>query len=267
MMKTNKPKKPLVSTTILAVIILICGLADLLAPGDATRMDFNALAAPPNADHLFGTDAMGRDLFLMILHGGQVSLVIGGLSSVITAVIAISYGSIAGLAPKWLDHLLMRLAELILSVPSILYVVSILAILGQPSILTLSIAIGVTSWMNIAKIVRTEVQQLQGSEYILAARLMNAKFFYLLKQHLLPNFMPSILFMLIYNVSQAIAAEATLSFLGLGMPPGSATWGALMSLSQDALLTNSWWIILIPSLFLVTTLICMTNIGEYFRRC
>jgi peptide/nickel transport system permease protein len=262
----NNVKKPIVSAVILGIIILACTLADAIAPGNGTRMDFNALNLPPDAAHIFGTDEMGRDLFKMILHGGQVSLVIGLLSSVITAFIAMVYGAAAGLAPKWLDDLLMRFTELMMSVPSILYIVSILAILGDTTVLSLSIVIGATSWMNIAKIVRAEVRQIHGSEYILASRLMGAKFPYILWQHLLPNFMPSIMFMLIYNVSQAIAAEATLSFLGLGMPPGFATWGSLMSLSQDALLTNSWWIIVIPSLFLITTLVCITNIGEYFRR-
>jgi peptide/nickel transport system permease protein len=262
----NNTKKPVVSAAILGFIILACALADVIAPGDGLRMDFGALDIPPDATHIFGTDEMGRDLFKMILHGGQVSLIIGFLASVITAFIAIVYGGAAGLAPKWLDDLLMRFTELLMSVPSILYTVSILAILGKPTVVSLSIVIGATSWMHIAKIVRGEVRQIHRSEYILAARLMGAKFPYILWQHLLPNFMPSIMFMLIYNVSQAIAAEATLSFLGLGMPPGSATWGYLMSLSQDALLTNSWWMIIIPSLFLITTLVCITNIGEYFRR-
>jgi peptide/nickel transport system permease protein len=264
----NGKEKPFVSSIILGGIILACILADVIAPGDAARMDFSAgaLLNPPGAQHIFGTDNLGRGLLGMILHGGRVSLFIGLLASSTAAVIAIIYGTAAGLAAKWLDDLLMRFAELIMSVPSILYIVSIQAALGKPTVLSLALLIGATSWMSVAKIVRAEVRQLHGSEYILSAKLMGANFPYILRRHLLPNFMPSIMFMLIYEVSQAIAAEATLSFLGLGLPPGSVTWGSLMSLSQDALLTNSWWIIVIPSLFLITTLVCMTNIGEYFRR-
>lgn len=261
----DNKRKPLASAVILLGMILACTLADILAPGDIARMDLEALLHPPGGGHLFGTDPLGRDLFQMILHGGRVSLIIGLLASVIAALIAILYGCLAGLAPKWLDHLLMRFTELMLSVPPMLFIVSILGIMGKPDLWSLSVVIGITSWMNIAKIVRGEVRQIHRSEYILASRLMGAKFPYLLCRHLLPNFMPGIMFMLIYNVSQAIAAEATLSFLGLGMPPGAATWGGLMSLSQEALLTNSWWVILIPSLFFITTLVCMTNIGEYFR--
>ncbi len=259
-------KKPLPSAAVLAAIMLLCALADFIAGGDASYMDLNALLVPPGAAHLFGTDQTGRDLFKMILHGGRVSLTIGLLATGITALIAFVYGGAAGLAPKWLDGLLMRLTELLLSVPSVLYVVSIQAVLGKPTVLSLSVVIGATSWMAIAKIIRAEVRQIHESEFILASRLMGARFPYILRRHLLPNFMPSVMFMLIYQVSQAIAAEATLSFLGLGMPPGSATWGALISLSQDALLTNSWWVIIIPSAFLITTLVCMTNIGEWLRR-
>lgn len=262
----NKGKKPVISTCILSAIVLVCVFASVIAPGNPTRMDLDALLLSPTATHPFGTDGLGRDLFKMVLYGGRISLMIGAVASLIAAIIAMIYGTIAGIAPKWLDSFLMRLTELIMSVPSILYIISLQAILGKPTLLSLSVVIGVTSWMSIAKIVRAEVRQIHRIEYILAARLMNAGFFYTLRRHLLPNFMPAIMFMLIYNISQAIAAEATLSFLGLGMPPGSATWGALMSLSQDALLTNSWWLILIPILFLVITLVCITNIGEYLRR-
>jgi peptide/nickel transport system permease protein len=262
----SKPKKPVASAAILGCILLACVLADLIAPGDAARMDFAALLNPPGADHVFGTDSLGRDLLKMILHGGRVSLFIGLLASAVTAFIAVVYGTLAGLAPRWLDNLLMRFTELVLSVPSILYVVSILAIIGTTDMFSLSMVIGATSWMSIAKVVRAEVRQVHRNDYVLASKLMGGGFFYTLRNHLLPNFLPGIMFMLIYNVSQAIAAEATLSFLGLGMPPGDPTWGSLLSMSQDALLTNSWWIIVIPSLFLITTLVCMTNIGEYFRR-
>lgn len=259
-------KFPSVSVTLFGAIALACILADVIAPGNASRMDFNALSLPPDANHIFGTDKFGRDVFKMVLHGGRVSLFIGLLASLISAAIAMLYGAAAGLAPRRLDNFLMRLTELLMSLPSILYIIFILAILGKPGPLSLAVVIGCTSWMNIAKIVRAEVRQIHRGEFLLAARLMGAPFSYLLRQHLLPNFMPSIMFMLIYNVSQAIAAEATLSFLGLGLPPGQATWGYLMSLSQDALLTNSWWIITIPSLILITTLVCITSIGEYWRR-
>lgn len=229
-------------------------------------MDFNALSVPPCAAHILGTDDMGRDLLAMLLHGGRVSLLIGLLAASIAAITAILYGGLAGLGPRWLEGLLMRLAELLMSVPAILYTVTVLAIFGAPGALSLAVVIGATSWMPVAKLIRAEVRQLHRSEYILAARLSGAKFPYLLLRHLLPNMLPTVSFALIHNISHAIAAEATLSFLGLGMPPGSATWGALMSLSREALFTGSWWVVLIPSLFLIATLVAIANIADYCRR-
>lgn len=119
--------------------------------------------------------------------------------------------------------------------------------------------------MNISKVVRSEVRQIRNSDFVLASRLAGGKFFYILRKHLFPNFISSTMFMIVTNVSAAIGTEATLSFLGIGLPMEIISWGSMMSLSQKALLSNSWWIILIPGLFLVTTLVCITNVGEYIR--
>ncbi|MDR1135347.1 MAG: ABC transporter permease [Clostridiales Family XIII bacterium] len=262
MMQTPKPR---VSIAILGGIVLMCALAPLISGGEPMRMELAALRLPPGIHHIFGTDPLGRDIFNMIIHGGRASLLIGLFASLIAGMIAAVYGTVAGLAPRWLDDLLMRITELIMSVPSILYIISLSAIFGRPTLMSLSIIIGVTSWTSISKIVRAEVRQIRQSEYILSARLSGGGFIYILRRHLFPNFIPAIMFMLIYNISQAIATEATLSFLGLGLPPNTASWGSLMALAQDALLTNDWWIILIPTTFLVVTLVCITNIGEYLR--
>jgi peptide/nickel transport system permease protein len=258
-------KLPKISILVLGLIVIFCILANVLAPGRPGFMNLDSLRQAPSLAYVFGTDQLGRSLFAMILHGGRISLIIGVFASCIAGLIAMLYGTISGLGPKWLDNALMRFTEIIISVPSILYIVCIQGAMGKPNIISLSIVIGLTSWMNIAKLVRAEVRQMHRNDFILAARLMGARLPYLLRRHLVPSFLPSIMFMLIYNISNAIAAEATLSFVGLGMPPDTTTWGSLMSLAQGALLTNSWWIILIPSAFLVATLVCITNIGEYLR--
>ena len=176
------------------------------------------------------------------------------------------YGSISGIAPSWLDTLMMRFTEISLSVPGLLLVLFLQAILGEANTLTLSIVIGVTSWASIAKIIRTEVRQIRSSEYVIASRCMGGKFFHILKNHLAPNFIASIMFMVVMNVRSAIAFESTLSFMGMGLPLEVISWGSMLSLSEKALLTESWWIILIPGAFLVTLLMCLTNIGNYLRK-
>jgi peptide/nickel transport system permease protein len=119
--------------------------------------------------------------------------------------------------------------------------------------------------MAVAKMVRSEVRQMRNAEFVLAARSMGAGFFYILWHHLMPNFMSAIMFMIVTNLGSAIAMEATLSFLGLGLPTNVISWGSLMSLSQNAMLTGAWWLLLIPGIFLVVTLICITEIGESLR--
>lgn len=252
-----------------ALLLLIgaaCLMAPLLAPYPADLMDSSAVTRPPDGSHIFGTDAMGRDLFTMVLYGGRVSLYIGIFSGCLSTVIGVVYGSISGLAPERISDLMMRCTELLMSVPAILLALFLQAIWGQPSATSVAVVIAVTGWMNISKMVRSEVRQIRQSDYVLAAKTMGADFFYLLIRHLGPNFVSTIMFMVISNVGHAMLTEATLSFLGLGLPLSQVSWGSLMTMSQNVLLSGAWWLILIPGIFLVVTVVCMTELGEAFRR-
>ncbi|MDE5716572.1 MAG: ABC transporter permease, partial [Lachnospiraceae bacterium] len=133
------------------------------------------------------------------------------------------------------------------------------------NVYSLSVVIGLTGWMSMAKIVRTEVRQLKNTDYVLAAKCLGGGFFHVLFRHLAPNFFPSVLFMAVMNVRNAIVAESTLSFLGLGLPMEVVSWGSMLSLSENALFSRAWWTILIPGVFLVGTLLCLTNLGNYMR--
>lgn len=258
--------KPLSSVIILGVIVIGCLCAGWITAKNPSYLDLQHYSMPPDKEFLFGTDTMGRDIFSMIWHGGRRSLFIGAVSTLISTVIAVIFGAVSGSAPAWLDGLLMRLTEIILSVPSLLLVIFLQAFLGKANVFTISIVIGVTGWMSIAKVVRTEVRQIRSSEFVLASKCMGGGFFHVLWRHLTPNFVAPIMFMVVMNVRSAIAAESTLSFMGIGLPVEVITWGSMLSLAEKALLTGSWWIILIPGLFLIVTLTCLTNIGNYLRR-
>lgn len=258
--------KPVLSVGILAVILLGCFFAEAVMTKDPSYMDLLNYNKAPDGEFLFGTDTMGRDIFSMIWYGGRISLTIGALSTLISTVVAVVIGAFSGAAPQWLDNLLMRFTEIFLSVPSLLLVILFQAILGKANVLSLSIVIGLTGWTGIAKVVRTEVRQIRNSEYVIASRCMGGRFFHILWKHLAPNFVSSIMFMVIMNVRSAIIAESTLSFMGIGLPLEIVSWGSMLSLSEKALMTNSWWIILIPGIFLVGTLLCLTNIGNYMRK-
>lgn len=257
---------PWISVILLGIIVLCCLFAEVLMTKDPSYLDLKNFNAAPNAEFLFGTDTLGRDIFSGIWYGGRISITIGFLATLISTFIAVVYGSVSGIAPQWLDTLMMRFTEIFLSVPALLLVLFLQAILAQANVLTLSIVIGVTGWAGIAKIIRTEVRQIRSSEYVVASKCMGGRFFHILRKHLAPNFIASIMFMVVMNVRGAIGAESTLSFMGMGLPLEVISWGSMLSLAEKALLSGSWWIILIPGLFLVTLLMCLTNIGNYLRK-
>ena len=257
---------PWVSVILLGMIVLCCLLAEVIMTKDPSYLDLQNYNVAPNSEFLFGTDTLGRDIFSGIWYGGRISITIGFLATVISTFIAVVYGSVSGIAPVWLDTLMMRFTEIFLSVPALLLVLFLQAILGEANVITLSIVIGVTSWASIAKIIRTEVRQLRNSEYVVASRCMGGKFIHILGKHLAPNFIASIMFMVVMNVRGAISSESTLSFMGMGLPLEVISWGSMLSLSEKAMLSGSWWIILIPGAFLVTLLMCLTNIGNYLRK-
>ena len=179
---------PYLSFVILGLILLGCLFCECFIPKDPSYLDLSHISQPPGGGFLFGTDPMGRDIFSMIWYGGRISLFIGFVAAAVSTAIAVVYGCISGFAPAWLDDALMRFAEMAMSIPSILVIIFLQAMIGQSNPLAIACIIGLTSWMNIAKVVRTEVRQIQNSEYILAAKLMGGRFFYILRRHLLPNF-------------------------------------------------------------------------------
>ena len=256
---------PIVSAIILFAIVLGCVLADLICKKDPSYLDLMNYTKAPNAEFWFGTDTLGRDMFSCIWHGGRVSLLIGLASTALSTVIAIVYGAISGIAGEKVDTLLMRFTEIILSIPNLLLIIFLQAIMGKATIGSISVVIGLTSWFGIAKIIRTEVRQLRSSEYVIAAKCMGGSFWHILWKHLAPNFVSSFMFMVVMNIRSAIVAESTLSFLGIGLPLEVISWGSMLSLAENALMTKAWWIILIPGVFLVTVLMCITNLGHWLQ--
>ena len=240
-------RPPVLSLLVLGLLAAACLAAPVIAPGDAGYLDLLNTSRPPCAQFPFGTDSLGRDLFRCIWHGGRVSLFIGFFAAAVSTAIAVVYGAVSGVSAPAVDGVLMRLTEILLSVPELLVVLFLQAIWG-------------------AKVVRTEVRQLRASEYVVASQAMGGSFWHILRQHLAPNFISSIMFMVVMNVRGAIVAESTLSFLGMGLSVDTVSWGSMLSLSERALMTGSWWIILIPGIFLVALLLALTGVGNWLRK-
>ena len=237
----NKKKNRLgpgvrLSITLLAVVGIASLLAPLLAPYGPNEMG-PAINQAPSADHLF-----------------------------ISTGIAMVYGSLSGMSRRWVDRGLMGFADLMLSVPQILIVVFLQAIFGKSGYLSLALSIGVTGWMAMARIIRNEVRRIRETDYVTAARMMGGSFGYILRKHLLPGFLPAVLYAAVSSIGAAMMTEATLSFMGLGLPVAEVSWGGLLSDSRNALLSDSWWIILIPGIVLIGTLIAIAALGEQVRK-
>lgn len=261
-----KKKFPVISLPTLTAIVILSLACSPMMTKDPLYMDLAHCNEAPGKEFLFGTDEMGRDIFSMIWYGGRISLTVGFLAALISTTLAVLVGSVSGCASARIDGVLMRLTELILSVPGLLLTVSLQAVFGRADVYSLSVVIGLTGWMGMAKVVRTEVVQLGNTDFVLAAKCLGGRFFHVLFRHLAPNLFPSVLFMAVMHVRNAIVAEAALSFMGLGLPVEVVSWGSMLSLAERALFSRAWWIIVIPGMFLTGTLLCLTNLGEYMRR-
>ena len=257
---------PLASFIVLGVIVFGCIFAPLIANHDPTGFFLKNTNEPPSGEFYFGTDSLGRDIFSMIWYGGRVSIIIGLLGAFITALIGTVYGSLSGTAGEKADSVLMRITEMSGSIPTILLILVITAVFNSNNVVTLSVVIGITSWFGLARIVRSETRQIRNSDYVLYARSVGGKFFYIFRKHLFPNFISAIMFAVVSAVGTAITMESTLSFLGLGLPVDVISWGSMLSLANKALVMDTWWVIIAPGVFLITTLVCITNIANYYRK-
>lgn len=261
-----RSNKPYISMIILIVIIIGSFIIPFITNKNPNYMNLESINIPPSKDFYFGTDSMGRNLFFMIWNGCRVSLTIGFLSTIISSFIGIIYGTISGLTKESIDNIMMRAVEIILSLPSILIIIFLQGIIDSSKVLSISLVIGATSWMGISKVVRMEVKQIRNKEYIMLSRMMGGSIFHILKEHLLPNFISSIMFIIVNNIRMSILMESTLSFLGIGLPLNIISLGSILSLSQESLLSNKWWIVVIPGVFLIMILVSISNLGNYIRR-
>lgn len=217
----------------LIVLLLLAIIGPFVIKFDYSTNDYNALNVGPNSVHWFGTDDLGRDIFSRVLWGARISLSVGIVSAVINLVIGVVYGGIAGFYGGTLDMLMMRIVDILYSVPVVLYVILLMVLLGS-GLINIYIALGISYWVGMARIVRGQVLSLKQQEFVLAAKALGAKNFRVIIRHLVPNAMGPIIVTLTMAIPSAIFTEAFLSFIGLGV---SAPMASLGVLCNDAIQT------------------------------
>lgn len=251
------------SAVLILVILLLAIFAPIVAPYGEAEQDLLQRLQPPSLAHWFGTDELGRDVLSRILYGSRLSLTIGILPTIISLAVGIVFGLLAGYFGGWLDYLIMRLADVMLSIPSLLLAMVVMYTLGQ-STLNLFIALSLTSWASIARVVRSQTLSLKESEYVEAARSIGVSRWKIMVRHILPNCIPSLIVLFTLNVPSAILSESSLSFLGIGAQPPAASWGLMVNQSKQFLFTQPW-LSLAPCLAIMVVVLAFNFLGDGLR--
>jgi len=249
---------------VLAAIVLAAA-APALAPGDPLKNALLERLTPPTwgGEHPLGTDTLGRDVASRLLHGARVSLVVGFSAVLLAGVVGVVLGLVSGWYRGWLDDAVMRIGDVQLAFPVLVLAVGVLAVLGA-SLLNLILVLGVTGWITYARIVRGEVLTLRERDFVAAARALGASDAWIVARHLLPNVLPPITVVATFSVARTIIAEASLSFLGLGIPAPEPSWGAMLDEGRNYI-TTGWWLALFPGLAILLLVLGINLVGDWLR--
>lgn len=226
-------------------------------------MDLNAILEAPSMQHLMGTDPMGRDLLVRVIHGSQMSLSIAFLTAVIALMIGLVLGTLAGYIGGWVDELIMKLIDFIYSLPDLL-VLSVIALFVSRSTSGIVIGLAFINWMDLARLVRIEVMKLKSEEFVEASRSLGLGHFDIIVKHLLPNALASIVVALSFTIPRAILSESTLSFIGLGISPPDTSWGTLAGDSWQYLRSDPY-MVFFPALMIFLTVFSFNILGDQLR--
>lgn len=240
-------------------------LAPLLARHDPIAIDLANQLLPPSASHWFGTDVQGRDVWSRLVHGARVSLAVGLVSQGIALTLGVVFGVIAGFYGRWIDEVIMRLADVTLAFPTLLLLVALVAAL-QPSLAVVFLTIGLVGWAGMARLVRAQVLVIRELEFIQAARALGAPALRVIARHVLPAVVAPVLIAATLGVAGAIMAEAALSFLGLGVQPPTPSWGSMIADGRDlSQLRTAPWTSLFPGLAIGATVLGFNLLGDALR--
>ena len=259
----SRNKMAIVGLIILIILVFAGTFAHVIAPYDYAAQDLQNAFQHPNAQHLFGTDEFGRDIFSRIIYGARMSLLVGFVSVGIAVIVGGALGAVAGYYGKRIDNIIMRLMDILLAVPQTLLAIAIVAALGT-GLVNLMIAVGISSVPTYARIVRASVLTIREEEYIEAARASGTSNTKIIMKHILPNCVAPVIVQVTLGIASAILTAAGMSFIGLGIQPPEAEWGNMLSSGRDYIRGYSY-MTMFPGLAIVITVLSLNLLGDGLR--
>jgi len=259
----SRNRLSLAALTVVAVIIFIALCASVISPRNPMAIDVHNVLSPPSVAHPFGTDELGRDVLSRMIWGSRVSLKVGFVAVGLAILVGTLIGSIAGFYGGKVDALLMRFVDIMLAFPAFFLILAVISVL-EPSIYTIMVVIGLTGWMDVARLVRAEFLTLKERDFVVAARASGAGNLRMIFRHILPNALSPVFVAATFGVAGAILIESGLSFLGLGVQPPNPSWGNILTSGKDNI-EVAWWLSLFPGLAILTTVLSYNLVGEGLR--
>jgi peptide/nickel transport system permease protein len=232
-----------------------------VAPRDALMPPFPLEGSDPA--HPLGTDNLGRDMLSRLIEGSKISLTVGVLAVALSGTIGLTVGVIAGYAGGWIDSVLMRIVDALISIPSILLIMVVMGVL-DPGVTTLIVVLGLTSWVIFARQIRSEVLEIRQRQFVKAAVTFGTPAHKVIWRHIVPNVMPTFIVLATLTVATVIVTESSLSFLGLGVQPPTVSWGIMLTSGRDYL-TSAWWLTTLPGLAITFTVLGILYLGDWLR--
>lgn len=259
----NRPA--VISVFVLVVIVAMAVLAPLIQRHPYDTMQLRARSQPPSAEHWLGTDRIGRDVWSRTVHGARVSLIVGFAATAIAVVIGTLLGALAGFFGGWVEQLIMRATDVLMTFPPIIIMLT-LAAFAPRGLWVIVFIIGGLSWPGVARLVRGQFLALKEQEFVAAANALGVRPGRIMWTHILPNALPPLMAMISFGIGNAILTEAGLSFLGLGVPPPAPSWGTMLEAARNLdILRNLPWTWLPPAAMTVLTVLCVNFIGDGLR--
>ncbi len=260
-----KNRAAVYSAIVMAFIIVMVVAGPMVISWDSDFTDWDYTSAPPSlaSGHWFGTDAVGRDILVRTLEGGRISLLVGFIATLVSLLIGVSYGAVAGYFGGHADRLMMRIVDIIYALPFMFFVILLMVIFGR-NIFLVFVAIGAVNWLDMSRIVRGQTLSLKNTEFIEAAKACGVGPWGIIKRHIIPNLLGVVVVYMTLTIPQVILVESFLSFLGLGVQEPMSSWGALVSDGAQDMETAPWTLI-VPATLLTITLYCFNFIGDGLR--